>query len=143
MRGFGVQSHYQQLLNNRKTVFYSVQYIDVLSTCADPFHMFTQSIKFFAFLCYILNSTVFEQDESLYSQKMNGCSFQQLTTQFELAFALSQESTFSQRFYLKANRKSIVCSKKRQQGFSKQPCVLEIGMFLRDNHWKFQTFSII
>ena len=35
------------------------------------------------------------------------------TTELELAFVLTLEKTFSQRFHLKANRKSIGSSKKR------------------------------
>ena len=49
-------------------------------------------------------------------------------TKFGLVFLLTLEKAVSQRFHFKVNRKSIGFSKKRYQGFSKQPSVL------RDRH---------
>ena len=45
------------------------------------------------------------------------------TAKFGLVFVLTLENAFSQRFHFQANRKSIGSSKKRYQGFSKQPSV--------------------
>ena len=59
--------------------------------------------------------------------KVNGCSFQQVLRQ-NLGW-----------FYFKANIKSIDSSKKRYQGFSKEPSVWETGVFLCDNHWKLKN----
>ena len=62
---------------------------------------------------------------------------------FDLVFVLTQENAFYQSFQFKANRISVGSSKKRYQGFSKQPSFWEIGMFLCANHWKLLTFSIL
>ena len=63
------------------------------------------------------------------------------TVKLELVFAWTFKSAFSWSFHFKANRKSMDSSKKRHKGFSKQPSVWEIGTFLCDNQWMFQTFS--
>ena len=48
---------------------------------SDLFSMFTQSIKFYKFHCYILNSKDVLKGDSSNRQKMKGCSFHQLLRQ--------------------------------------------------------------
>ena len=67
--------------------------------------------------------------------------FSKFTAKFGLVFALTLENAFSQRFHFQANRKSIGSSKKRYQGFSKQPSVGEISMVLCQNFEHFQYFN--
>ena len=45
--------------------------------------------------------------------------FSKLTAKFGLAFVLTLENAFYQRFHFQANRKSIGPSKKKYLGFSK------------------------
>ena len=53
---------------------------------------------------------------------MNGCSFEQVfLAKFELVFVLTQKNTFPWRFQFKANRSSVVSSKKQNKDFKNSP----------------------
>ena len=60
--------------------------------------------------------------------RKNGYSFHQVL-QFVFVFVLSQESTFSNRFYFEANRKSWVLLKIGTRDFQNSRRFWDIGMF--------------
>ena len=67
-----------------------------------------------------------------------------VTAKLELAFVLTFENAFSQSFHFQANRKGIGSSKKRFQGFSKQPSVYKIAccyVAIRESFKRFQYFD--
>ena len=66
------------------------------------------------------------------------------TAKFDLAFGLTLENAFSQRFHFKVNSKSIVSSKKRYYGFLKGPSVERSACFYMtttENFERFQYFN--
>ena len=84
----------------------------------------TIKVKSFQLLIFLISLQnpvqMFKQRDSSSRQKMSGCSFQpNLTAKLELVFVLTQRNTSSQRFYFKANRKTLGSSKNRYQVFLK------------------------
>ena len=100
----------------RKTVFYSIQYKNLLKrsfTASDRFPMFTQSINFYIFYCHIIKeyrqmknvTHQIDRNEWLLLQSFSISA--RFTAKFELVFVLTQENAFSWWFHFKVGRKSI------------------------------------
>ena len=88
---------------------------------SDRFYMFTPAIKFYTFhYQYRFLKIVIHQIGSQNRWLLLSASF---TAKFGLVFVSTLETAFSQSFHSQANRKSVCSSKKRYQGFSKQPSV--------------------
>ena len=97
-------------------MLYSIQYKNGWLDASKIFHTFTQSqsIKFYyTFHYHVLRAQMFEKWCSQIDSK-NECLLllASFTAKFGLAFVLTLENAFSQRFHFKASRKSIGSSKK-------------------------------
>ena len=75
--------------------------------------MFTQSINFFFSIAYFPRIKEYRCLKNLIHQIDRKRTIASFSAKFQLAFALTQENAFSERFHFKVNRKSIGSSKKR------------------------------
>ena len=129
--------------HRERLVFHSLQYRNGWLAAADLFNMFTQSIKFYTLhYQYRCLKNVIHQTDSKNGWLLLSASF---TAKFGLAFVLTLENAFSQRFYFQANRKRIGSSKNGTRDFQNSPpfdrsaCIY---VTISENFERFQYFNV-